>query len=95
MDGELDETTEEDTTSTSLIQLSSGVAEVDIAEKSGISDISILHDEENHSILFTDDVLQEATQNYAGHKRPFEAIDDDDQEYSDADVLCFASQDYY
>ncbi|CAO3667011.1 unnamed protein product [Umbelopsis ramanniana] len=95
VDGELDETAEEDTTSTSLIQLSSGVAEVDIAEKSGISDISILNDEENHSILFTDDVLQEATQNYAGHKRPFEAIDDDDQEYSDADVLCFASQDYY
>ncbi|KAG2173566.1 hypothetical protein INT44_007157 [Umbelopsis vinacea] len=95
-EGNLDETVEEDTTSTSLIQLSSGVAEVDIAEKSAILDASMLNDEENQSILFIDDILQEATQNYAGHKRPFEAIDDDDdQEYSDADVLCFASQDYY
>jgi hypothetical protein len=91
----LDEILEEDTSSTSLINLSSGVADVDIADKSGISDTSILNDEEGHSILFRDDILQEATQTYAGYKRPYEAIDDDDQEYSDADVLCFASQDYY
>lgn len=78
-----------------MISLSSGVADVDIGDISGVPDTIILNDDESRSIFLTDDILQEATQTYAGHKRHFDAIEDDEQEFSDADVLCFASQDYH
>lgn len=92
----MDEILDKDTSNTSLINLSSDVADVDIGEISIVSGTTIPHDDEGRSILFTDDILQEATQTYAGHKRQFDAIDDDDErDFTDADVLCFASQDYY
>jgi hypothetical protein len=86
---------EQDTTSISLIKLSSDVADVELAESSVLTESSILNENSEHSTLFGHDILQEATQTYAGHKRHFDDIENEDQEYSDADVLCFASQDYY
>lgn len=86
---------EHDNTSISLIKLSSEIADVELADSSVLTESSILNEDFEPLSLFENDILQEATQTYAGRKRHFDDIEQADQEYSDADVLCFASQDYF
>lgn len=86
---------DQDNTSISLIKLSSEVADVELADSSVLTETSILDEDNEHLSLFENEILQEATQTYAGRKRHFDDIEQAEQEYSDADVLCFASQDYY
>ncbi|KAJ2959710.1 hypothetical protein NQZ79_g4863 [Umbelopsis isabellina] len=94
-EGNLDMIRDQDDTSISLIKLSSEVADVELADSSVLTETSILDEDNEHLSLFENEILQEATQTYAGRKRHFDDIEQAEQEYSDADVLCFASQDYY